>query len=88
MKDSCDKTFVKHLLSSVHRLVETAIGQLFEQFHIEKITERSLWYRQCRFIHQSFAYTVGAFPDYKPAIISTRGVSSSLKVEHRVIICI
>jgi len=60
MKEFRPKAFVKQLVS-VRRLVETVIGQLTEQFHIENIRARDLWHLNNRFIRKLLAHTVGVF---------------------------
>lgn len=60
MADSRPKVFVKQLLA-IRRRVETAIGQLTERFHIEKVRVRDLWHLANRFIRKLLAHTVGVF---------------------------
>ena len=45
---------------STRRLVETVIGQLTEQFHIEKVRARDCWHLTIRIIRKVLAHTVGA----------------------------
>ncbi|MBF0436780.1 MAG: transposase [Magnetococcales bacterium] len=47
------------LLVATRRLVETVIGQLTEQFHIEKVRARDLWHLTDRFSRKIFAHTIG-----------------------------
>ena len=46
-------------LTSTRRLVETVIGQLSEQFHIEKVRARDLWHLTNRIGRKILAHTVG-----------------------------
>lgn len=46
-------------LTSTRRLVETVIGQLSEQFNIEKIRARNLWHLTNRIGRKILAHTVG-----------------------------
>ncbi|MGV3740336.1 MAG: IS982 family transposase [Gammaproteobacteria bacterium] len=46
-------------LTSTRRLVETVIGQLSQQFHIEKIRARDLWHLTNRIGRKVLAHTVG-----------------------------
>ncbi len=58
MKDCRDKKFNRWLIST-RRLVETVIGQLASQFHIEKVWARDLWHLTNRVIRKVLAHTVG-----------------------------
>ena len=60
MPDNRDPTFVKKLMR-VRRLIETVIGQLTEQFHIEKVRARDLWHLTSRVARKVLAHTVGVF---------------------------
>lgn len=60
MKDDRDPAFVKQL-TRVRRLIETVIGQLSEQFHIEKVRARDLWHLTSRTARKVLAHTVGVF---------------------------
>jgi hypothetical protein len=46
-------------LFSGRRLVETVIGQLSQQFHIEKVRARDLWHLTNRIGRKVLAHTVG-----------------------------
>ena len=46
-------------ITSTRRLVETVIGQLAEQFHIEKIRARDVWHLTNRIGRKILAHTVG-----------------------------
>lgn len=46
-------------LTSTRRLVETVIGQLTEQFHIEKVRARDLWHLTNRITRKILSHTVG-----------------------------
>ncbi|MDP3558956.1 MAG: hypothetical protein Q8R79_01215 [Legionellaceae bacterium] len=46
-------------ITSTRRLVETVIGQLAEQFHIEKIRARDVWYLTNRIGRNILAHKVG-----------------------------
>lgn len=46
-------------ITSTRRLVETVIGQLTEQFNIEKIRARDLWHLTSRITRKVLAHTVG-----------------------------
>ena len=46
-------------ITSTRRLVETVIGQLTEQFHIEKIRANDLWHVTNRIERKILAHTVG-----------------------------
>lgn len=48
-------------ITSTRRLVETVIGQLTEQFNIEKIRARDLWHLTSRISRKILAHTVGVF---------------------------
>lgn len=43
------------------RLIETVIGQLSDQFHIEKVRARDLWHLTSRVARKVLAHTVGVF---------------------------
>lgn len=58
MSDSRGKGFSRWL-TSTRRLVETVIGQLSQQFHIEKIRARDLWHLTNRIGRKILAHTVG-----------------------------
>jgi hypothetical protein len=60
MKDDRDPAFVKQLMK-VRRLVETVIGQLSAQCHIEKVRARDLWHLTSRTAGKVLAHTVGVF---------------------------
>jgi phage shock protein PspC (stress-responsive transcriptional regulator) len=59
MKDPRGKD-CKRILTSTRRLVETVIGQLTEQFNIEKVRVRTLWHLTSRITRKILAHTVGA----------------------------
>lgn len=46
-------------ITSTRRLVETVIGQLTEQFHIEKIRAKDLWHLTNRIARKILAHTMG-----------------------------
>lgn len=58
MNDTRGKDFSRWL-TSTRRLVETVIGQLSQQFHIEKIRARDLWHLTNRIGRKILAHTVG-----------------------------
>lgn len=58
MIDTRGKDF-NRWLTSTRRLVETVIGQLSQQFHIEKIRARDLWHLTNRIGRKILAHTVG-----------------------------
>lgn len=58
MIDTRGKDFSRWL-TSTRRLVETVIGQLSQQFHIEKIRARDLWHLTNRIVRKVLAHTVG-----------------------------
>lgn len=58
MADHRGKKFNSWLVST-RRLVETVIGQLAAQFHIEKIWARDLWHLTNRIIRKILAHTIG-----------------------------
>ena len=58
MIDSRGKDFSRWL-TSTRRLVETVIGQLSQQFHIEKVRARDLWHLTNRIGRKVLAHTVG-----------------------------
>jgi hypothetical protein len=64
MKDDRDPAFVKQLMK-VRRLVETVIGQLSEQFHIEKVRARDLWHLTSRSARKVLSHTVGVYLNRK-----------------------
>ena len=60
MADDRPRPFVQSLMR-VRRLVETVIGQLTEQFHIEKIRARDTWHLTNRFVRKLLSHTMGVF---------------------------
>ena len=58
MADNRGKDAGKWIVST-HRLVETVIGQLSEQFNIEKVRARDCWHLTCRITRKILAHTVG-----------------------------
>ena len=58
MSDPRGKNFSRWL-TSTRRLVETVIGQLSQQFHIEKIRARDLWHLTNRIERKVLAHTAG-----------------------------
>ena len=58
MKDPRGRHF-NRWLTSTRRLVETVIGQLSQQFHIEKVRARDLWHLTNRIGRKILAHTVG-----------------------------
>lgn len=48
-------------LISTRRLVETVIGQLTEQFNIQKVRARDLWHLTNRFSRKILSHTIGVF---------------------------
>ena len=60
MADDRPQPFVRSLMK-VRRLVETVIGQLTEQFHIEKIRARDIWHLTNRFVRKLLSHTMGVF---------------------------
>lgn len=48
-------------LTRTRRLVETVIGQLTAQFHVEKIWARNAWYLTSRITRKVLAHTLGIF---------------------------
>lgn len=58
MSDPRGKHFTRWL-TSTRRLVETVIGQLSQQFHIEKVRARDLWHLTNRIGRKVLAHTVG-----------------------------
>ena len=48
-------------LVSTRRLVETVIGQLTEQFNIQKIRARDLWHLTNRITRKVLSHTIGVF---------------------------
>ncbi len=60
MHDDRDPAFVKQLMR-VRRLIETVIGQLTDQFHIEKVRARDVWHLTSRVARKVLAHTVGVF---------------------------
>ena len=69
MKDSRKKEDVKRIMT-VRRRVETVIGQLAEQFNIEKVRARDLWHLTNRlarkFLSHTMAVVVNRFLGRKP----------------------
>ena len=60
MQDDRDPHFVTQLMKT-RRLVETVIGQLSDQFHIEKVRARDLWHLTSRVARKVLAHTIGVF---------------------------
>jgi len=60
MKDERNPVFVSAMMK-VRRKIETVIGQLSEQFHIEKVRARDLWHLTNRFVRKILAHTMAAF---------------------------
>ena len=60
MIDPRPRSFVSQMMSA-RRLVETVIGQLTEQFQIEKIRARDLWHLTNRVTRKILAHTLGVF---------------------------
>jgi IS5 family transposase len=60
MKDERNPVFVSAMMK-VRRRIETVIGQLSEQFHIEKVRARDLWHLTNRFVRKILAHTMAAF---------------------------
>lgn len=58
MTDHRGKGFNTWLVST-RRLVETVIGQLAAQFHIEKVWARDLWHLTNRVIRKILSHTIG-----------------------------
>ena len=58
MSDDRGRKF-NHWLISTRRLVETVIGQLANQFHIEKIRARDAWHLTNRIARKVLAHTIG-----------------------------
>lgn len=58
MPDDRDPHFVTQLMKT-RRLVETVIGQLSDQFHIEKVRARDLWHLTSRVARKVLAHTIG-----------------------------
>ncbi len=58
MKDSRRKD-ANRWITSTRRLVETVIGQLAEQFNIEKVRARDCWHLTDRVVRKILAHTVG-----------------------------
>lgn len=57
MKEKRPVGFV-NWMKGTRRLIETAIGQLTERFHIEKVRARDLWHQASRFWRKLLAHTV------------------------------
>ena len=60
MRETRHPAFV-HQLITTRRLVETVIGQLTDQLHIEKVRARDLWHLTSRISRKVLAHTVGVF---------------------------
>ena len=60
MKDNRPKTFVQQLMKT-RRLVETVIGQLAEQFSIEKVRARDCVHLINRFVRKILSHTLAVF---------------------------
>ena len=58
MNDPRGKHF-NRWLTSTRQLVETVIGQLAQQFHIEKVRARDLWHLTNRIGRRVLAHTIG-----------------------------
>lgn len=72
------------------RLVETIIGQLTEQFHIQKIRARAIWHLTNRVARKVLAHTCGVainllLGNPPPCNLANWDRLKALKVEHRVI---
>lgn len=57
MQDSRDPHWVR-LLQRVRRLIETVIGQLSEQFNLEKVWSRDVWHLTSHLNRKLLAHTV------------------------------
>ena len=60
MQNYRDPLYVSQLMK-MRRLVETIIGQLSEQFHIEKVRARDLWHLTSRVARKILAHMVAVF---------------------------
>ena len=60
MKDTRSKSTLEWLIST-RRLVETVIGQLTEQFNIQKVRARDLWHFTNRISRKVLSHTIGIF---------------------------
>ncbi len=60
MHDDRDPQAVARLMR-VRRRIETVIGQLTEQFHVEKVRARDLWHLTSRLARKVLAHTLGIF---------------------------
>jgi hypothetical protein len=60
MKDSRPKAYVKELMRD-RRLVETVIGQLTEQFTIQKLRARDKWHLTVRITRKILSHTMAVF---------------------------
>lgn len=49
------------LMVSLRRIIETVIGQLTEQFHIQKTWARDLWHQRSRIARKLLSHTFGVF---------------------------
>jgi hypothetical protein len=58
MHDDRDPSYLQ-TITSVRRKVETVIGQLSEQFNIEKVRDRDLCHLTSRMARKLLAHTVG-----------------------------
>ena len=58
MKETRDLGSVKRLMD-VRRKIETVIGQLSEQFKIEKVRAKDLWHLMHRMIRKLLSHTMG-----------------------------
>jgi hypothetical protein len=64
MRDNMNDTRGKDAgswLVSTRRLVETVIGQLSDQFHIQKVKARDIWHLTSRIARKILAHTVAVF---------------------------
>lgn len=61
MKAKREPPKLRRFLTATRRLVETVIGQLTEQFNIEKVRARKLWYFTHRIVRKVLAHTVCVF---------------------------
>ncbi len=60
MKDDRPKSFVK-LIMRVRRRIETVIGQLAEQFEIERCRCRDRWHMTSRIARKLLAHNMGSY---------------------------
>jgi len=60
MKESRSQNFI-HDLMKVRRRVETVIGQLEEQFHIETVWARDIFHLTNRFTRKLLSHIMGVF---------------------------